>query len=78
MREASSRGAALLALERLGAIDNVETMPVGIGHTYEPDPEDHDPARWPPSRATAATTDRWWSRISRPDAAKELRRQWLI
>jgi gluconokinase len=41
VREASSRGAALLALERLGAIDNVETMPAGIGHTYEPDPEDH-------------------------------------
>jgi gluconokinase len=42
VREASSRGAALLALERLGAIDNVETHPAGLGHTYEPDADAHD------------------------------------
>lgn len=40
-REASSRGAALLALERLGAIENVETMPTALRGTYEPDPEAH-------------------------------------
>ncbi|MCC7371872.1 MAG: gluconokinase [Chloroflexi bacterium] len=41
-REASSRGAALLALERLGAIDNVETWPTTLEGTYQPDPESHD------------------------------------
>jgi gluconokinase len=40
-REASSRGAALLALERLGAIDNVETHPSALGGTYDPDEESH-------------------------------------
>ena len=40
-REASSRGAALLALERLGAIENVETTPAALGGTYEPDDESH-------------------------------------
>jgi gluconokinase len=40
-REASSRGAALLALERLGAVENVETMPTALRGTYEPDQEAH-------------------------------------
>ena len=40
-REASSRGAALLALERLGAIENVETTPAALRGTYEPDAESH-------------------------------------
>src|SRR6185436_17634226 len=40
-REASSRGAALLALERLGAIENVETTPGALRGTYEPDDEAH-------------------------------------
>jgi len=40
-REASSRGAALLALERLGAIENVETTPAALHGTYEPDDEAH-------------------------------------
>ena len=40
-REASSRGAALLALERLGAVQNVETMPTALRGTYEPDDEAH-------------------------------------
>lgn len=40
-REASSRGAALLALERLGAIENVETTPAVLKGTYEPDAESH-------------------------------------
>jgi gluconokinase len=40
-REASSRGAALLALERLGSIDNVETTPAALGGTYEPDYDAH-------------------------------------
>lgn len=40
-REASSRGAALLALERLGAIENVETTPAALGGTYDPDAESH-------------------------------------
>jgi gluconokinase len=40
-REASSRGAALLALERLGAVENVETTPAALRGTYEPDDEAH-------------------------------------
>lgn len=40
--EASSRGTALLALERLGAIENVETTPAALGHVYEPDPDAHN------------------------------------
>ena len=40
-REASSRGAALLALERLGAVENVETAPAALRGTYEPDAESH-------------------------------------
>src|SRR5262249_3124249 len=39
--EASSRGAALLALERLGAVENVETAPAALRGTYEPDDESH-------------------------------------
>ena len=40
-KEASSRGAALLALERLGAIENVETAPSALRGTYEPDRDAH-------------------------------------
>ena len=40
-REASIRGAALLALERLGAIKNVEMFPTQLGGTYEPDAASH-------------------------------------
>lgn len=40
-KEASSRGAALLALERLGAIENVETTPSALRGTYEPDQQAH-------------------------------------
>ena len=36
-REATSRGAALLALERLGAIGNIADLPPGLGATVEPD-----------------------------------------
>ena len=39
--EASSRGAALLALERLGAVENVETARTALRGTYEPDDEAH-------------------------------------
>lgn len=40
-REASSRGVALLALERLGAVENIETMPTALRRVYEPDPDAH-------------------------------------
>ncbi|HJR07795.1 MAG TPA: gluconokinase [Pyrinomonadaceae bacterium] len=40
-REASSRGAALLALESLGAIDHLADAPVGQSRTFEPDIEAH-------------------------------------
>jgi gluconokinase len=42
VREASSRGAALLALERLGAVENVETTPAPFGRVLEPDSEAHE------------------------------------
>jgi gluconokinase len=39
--EASSRGAALLALEAIGAIPNVEAVPAELGAAFEPDPAHH-------------------------------------
>jgi gluconokinase len=36
--EASSRGAALLALEALGAIDDLANVPATVGRTFEPEP----------------------------------------
>jgi gluconokinase len=39
--EASSRGAALLALEQLGAIESIEAVPAGMGRTYRPNPGGH-------------------------------------
>lgn len=36
--EASSRGAALLALERLGAIATIDDLPAPVGATFLPDP----------------------------------------
>ncbi|HYP00034.1 MAG TPA: gluconokinase [Pyrinomonadaceae bacterium] len=40
-REASSRGAALLALESLGAIDHLADAPVGLSRTFQPDMQAH-------------------------------------
>ncbi len=40
--EATSRGAALLALESLGAIPSVETLPATTSTTYEPDSTKHE------------------------------------
>ncbi|HEV8306025.1 MAG TPA: gluconokinase [Methylomirabilota bacterium] len=39
--EASSRGAALLALEALGALPSLEAAPAGFGPTVRPDPARH-------------------------------------
>ena len=39
--EASARGAALLALEALGAIPNLEEADTPLGRTYDPDPRAH-------------------------------------
>jgi gluconokinase len=39
--EASSRGAALLALESLGAIPSVEAVPAPLGAVYPPNPAHH-------------------------------------
>jgi gluconokinase len=36
-REATSRGAALLALERMGAVGSVNDLPPDLGETFEPD-----------------------------------------
>jgi gluconokinase len=36
-REATSRGAALLALERMGAIGNIAEAPTDLGETVAPD-----------------------------------------
>jgi len=41
VKEASARGAALFALEALGAIDAVEDVPAPLGEPLEPDPEAH-------------------------------------
>jgi gluconokinase len=41
IQEASSRGAALLALERLGELE-IETAQAPLGETFEPDPERHE------------------------------------
>jgi len=40
-REASSRGAALLALESLGVIDQLTDAPVALSRTFEPDMQTH-------------------------------------
>jgi gluconokinase len=40
--EATSRGAALLALESLGAIPSVEALPARTSTIYEPDPAKHE------------------------------------
>jgi len=41
VQEASARGAALLALEALGALDDLSDAPPFIGATFEPDPARH-------------------------------------
>jgi gluconokinase len=41
VQEASSRGAALLALERLGELE-IEDVEAPLGETFEPDPERHE------------------------------------
>jgi gluconokinase len=40
--EATSRGAALLALERLGAIGNIAELPPNLGQPVQPDPAKMD------------------------------------
>jgi gluconokinase len=40
--EASSRGAALLALERLGVIGGLDAVPHPMGRTFTPDPARHE------------------------------------
>jgi gluconokinase len=37
IKEASCRGAALLALEALGKIDSIETIDLELGQAFEPD-----------------------------------------
>jgi gluconokinase len=39
--EASSRGAALLALEQLGAVESIERVEAARGRVYSPDPKRH-------------------------------------
>jgi gluconokinase len=41
VKEASSRGAALLALEALGGPE-IEAAEVPLGETFEPDPDRHE------------------------------------
>jgi gluconokinase len=41
IEEASSRGAALLALEALGEVGNLEDVEAPLGETSEPDAERH-------------------------------------
>ena len=37
-QETTGRGVALLALESLGSIEDINTMPTARGRTYDPDP----------------------------------------
>jgi gluconokinase len=39
--EATSRGAAILALRSLGAVPSIESMPAADGEVYEPDDDRH-------------------------------------
>nr|MBA2502050.1 carbohydrate kinase [Pyrinomonadaceae bacterium] len=41
VREASSRGVALLALEGLGIIKNIDEIAAPVGRTFEPNPNNH-------------------------------------
>ncbi len=41
VREASSRGAVLLALEALGAIKSLDELPASVGQTFTPDANCH-------------------------------------
>ena len=58
VREASARGAALLALEALGELEGIESAPPCIGAGYEPDPTRHD--RY---RAAAERQQRLYDRL---------------
>ena len=44
-QETTGRGVALLALESLGAIENINAMPMDRGRTYDPDPRRHEQYR---------------------------------
>ncbi len=44
-QETTGRGVALLALESLGEIEDIDTMPTALGQTYDPDPRRHDQYR---------------------------------
>jgi gluconokinase len=41
VEQPSARGAALLALEALGIIEDAGQLPAELGSTYLPDPEKH-------------------------------------
>jgi len=56
--EATSRGAALLALERLGAIPNVEALPPRTGSTFDPVAE-----HWPVYSAELGRQRKFYSRL---------------
>ncbi|HZR97675.1 MAG TPA: gluconokinase [Chloroflexota bacterium] len=62
--EASSRGAALLALEALGAIPSVEALPAALGAVFPP-----DPARHTRYQAALARQQRLYDLLVAPDAA---------
>lgn len=51
--EASSRGAALLAAEAMGALSDLADAPVPLGETYEPDSKRHDRYRTAMARQKA-------------------------
>lgn len=62
-REASCRGAALMALESIGALGSVEAAPAHVGKVYQPDPESH--ARYAAERERLS---RWYSLAMAQDA----------
>lgn len=63
--EGSARGAAILALETIGAIKSISEAPVPLGKTFKPDKNDHRiyaAARERQQALYALVSKNWWER----------------
>ena len=65
VKEASSRGAALIALEALGGPE-IEAADVPLGETFEPDPARHEDLHESARTPTPALRRRAWRRVEPP------------
>ena len=65
-QEASCRGAALYALERIGAIPNLDALPASTGATFSPRPQFEAGLRSPASRAARAVRETIWKPSHEP------------